>query len=85
MMSQNKQSEAWGPKPLIPALRKQRQADLCEFEASLHYKASCGTARALTQINSVSKSKMRENTQSKNPSHYFKTECPKKYFFSQYI
>ena len=26
--------------PLIPALRKQRQADLCEFEASLVYKGS---------------------------------------------
>jgi hypothetical protein len=31
---------AWGLKPLIPALGKQRQADLCEFEASLVYKAS---------------------------------------------
>ena len=31
--------------PLIPALRKQRQADLCEFEASLVYIASSRTAR----------------------------------------
>ena len=26
--------------PLIPALRRQRQADLCEFEASLVYRDS---------------------------------------------
>ena len=32
--------------PLIPALRRQRQADLCEFEASLVYIASSRTARA---------------------------------------
>jgi hypothetical protein len=30
--------------PLIPALRKQRQADLCEFKASLVYRASFRTA-----------------------------------------
>jgi hypothetical protein len=24
--------------PLIPAIRRQRQADLCEFEASLFYR-----------------------------------------------
>ena len=31
---------------LIPALRKQRQADLCEFEVSLVYKSISRTARA---------------------------------------
>ena len=35
--------------PLIPALRSQRQADLSEFEASLVYKVSSGTARAITR------------------------------------
>ena len=33
--------------PLIPALEKQRQADLCEFEASLVYRASSSIARAI--------------------------------------
>ena len=32
--------------PLIPTLERQRQEDLCEFEARLVYKASCRTARA---------------------------------------
>jgi len=39
---------------LIPALGRQRQADLCEFEASLVYKVSAKTVRA-TQKNPVSK------------------------------
>ena len=34
--------------PLIPALRRQRQVDLQEFEASLVYRASFRTARAVT-------------------------------------
>ena len=38
---------------MIPALRRQRQVDLCEFEASLVYKASSRTARAVTQRNPV--------------------------------
>jgi hypothetical protein len=40
---------------LIPALRGQRQADF-EFEASLVYKVSSRTARAI-QRNAVSKNK----------------------------
>jgi len=40
--------------PLVPALRRQRQVDLCEFEASLVYGASSRMARA-TQRNPVSK------------------------------
>jgi hypothetical protein len=31
---------------LIPALRRQRQVDLCEFENSLDYRSSVRTARA---------------------------------------
>jgi len=38
---------------LIPALRRERQADLCEFEASLVYRVSCRTDRD-TQRNLVS-------------------------------
>ena len=40
---------------LIPALGRQRQADLCEFEASLVYRVSSRTARTVIQRNSVSK------------------------------
>ena len=29
----------WWYRPLIPALGRQRQADLCEFKASLVYKS----------------------------------------------
>jgi hypothetical protein len=39
--------------PLVLALRRQRQADLHEFEASLFYRVNSKTARA-TQIDSVS-------------------------------
>ena len=46
--------------PLIPALGRQRQIDLCEFEASLVYKASSRTARAVTTKNPVSKNKTKE-------------------------
>ena len=42
---------------LIPALGRQRQADLCEFKASLVYEASSRTARPVSQRNPVSKSK----------------------------
>ena len=43
------------PTPLIQELRRQRQANLCEFEASLVYRVSSRTARAVTQRNPVSK------------------------------
>jgi hypothetical protein len=39
----------------VPALGRQRQVDLCELEASLVYKVSSRTARAVTQRNFVSK------------------------------
>ena len=32
--------------PLIPALRRQRQVDFCEFKASLVYRASFKTAKS---------------------------------------
>ena len=40
---------------MIPALGRQRQADLCEFETSLVYRASSMTGSKATQRNSVSK------------------------------
>jgi hypothetical protein len=39
-----------------PCIGRQRQADICEFEASLVYRASSRTAKA-TQRNPVSKKK----------------------------
>jgi hypothetical protein len=39
----------------IPALRKQRQVDLWEFQASLVYRVSSRTARTLYRKNPVSK------------------------------
>jgi hypothetical protein len=43
--------------PLIPALGRQRQVDLCEFEASLVYKVCSWIARVVTQRNFVSTKK----------------------------
>jgi hypothetical protein len=39
---------------LIPALKRQREVDLCEFKTSLVYRENSRTAGA-TQINPVSK------------------------------
>ena len=46
----------WWYTPLIPAPRKQRQADIYEFKASLVYTASSRTARA-TRRNPMSNNK----------------------------
>ena len=46
--------------PLILALWRQRQEDLCEFKASLVYRGSSRTARDATQRNPVSKNKMKQ-------------------------
>jgi hypothetical protein len=40
--------------PLIPTLQRERQVDLCELEASLVYRVSSRTARAIER-NLVSK------------------------------
>ena len=45
----------WWRTPLIPALGRQRLADLCEFKASLIYKMNSRTARTVTQRNPVLK------------------------------
>jgi hypothetical protein len=39
-------SGQWWRTPLIPALRMQRQADLCEFKVSLVYRSSSRTVMA---------------------------------------
>ena len=49
---------SWWSILLIPALRRQRQEDLCDFKASLVYRVSSRTART-TQRNTVSKNKTR--------------------------
>ena len=52
----------WWCTPLIPALGKQRQVDLCVFEASLVYRVSSRTARA-AQRNPVLKTKQNKKQQ----------------------
>jgi hypothetical protein len=46
----------------MPALGRQKQGDLCEFEASLVYKASSRAARAVTRGNPVLKNKTNKQT-----------------------
>ena len=45
----------WRCTPLIPALRRQRQVDVCESEASLVYRASSRTGSKATRRNPVLK------------------------------
>jgi hypothetical protein len=46
---------------LIPALRRQKQADLCEFEASLVYKMNSRTARAVHRNHILENKKIKIN------------------------
>jgi hypothetical protein len=45
--------------PLIPALGRQRQEDLCEFRVSLVYRVSSKTSR-VTQRNPVLENKIKQ-------------------------
>ena len=57
----------WWRTPLIPAPRKQRQMDVCEFEASLFYRVSSRTAKN-TYRDAVSKqNKTKEKKGEKDP------------------
>ena len=51
VLSQNKINQVgwWWHTTLIPALGRQRQVDLCEFQVSLGYRTNSRTARAVTQ------------------------------------
>jgi hypothetical protein len=40
--------QTWWYRLLMPALRRQKQVDLCEFKASLVYRESSRIARAIT-------------------------------------
>ena len=51
-----KEAGQWWRMPVIPALGRYRQADVCEFEVSLDYKVSSRIARA-TQRNPILKNK----------------------------
>jgi len=46
-LRKNNTLRQWWFTPLTPALRRQRLADLCEFEASLVYRGSSRTAKAI--------------------------------------
>ena len=52
--------------PLIMALRRQKQAGLCEFEASLVYRASSRTSFKATQRNPASKNQKRKRNGNPN-------------------
>jgi hypothetical protein len=52
----------WLYTPLIPALWKQRQVDLCEFKASLIYSVSSRSARATQRTLVSKKQKNLQNT-----------------------
>ena len=56
----------WWCTPLTPALRRQRQADLYEFEASLVYIVSSRTVRAVTHRNPVLKTTTTKSLKTKN-------------------
>ena len=66
--------------PFVPALERQRQVNLCEFEASLVYRVSSRTARD-TQRNPVPKTNQQPTNQPKTKQN--KTKTPKIMFYPQ--
>jgi hypothetical protein len=65
----------WWRTPLILALRRQRQRDLCDFKTSLVNRVSSKTARA-TQRNPILEKKIKNKLELKLP--LFKIELKKK-------
>ena len=61
--------------PLIPALGRQRQADVCEYEASLVYRASSRTIKA-TLRNPV----MKNQNQTKQKHKKLPWSCDFRFF-----
>jgi hypothetical protein len=60
--------------PLILALGRQKEADLLEFEASLVYRMSSRTARAVKQRNSILKNQIKvNNNKNETPAHAHST------------
>ena len=60
--------------PLVPELDRQRQVDLCKFEAYLVYRVSSRTVRAVTQRNPV----LKQNKQQQQKQKVFLTHTFKK-------
>jgi hypothetical protein len=50
---------------MIPALRREKQAEVCEFKASLVYKVNSSTARVVIQRNPVLKIKTKQHNNNK--------------------
>ena len=55
--------------PLIPAFRRQRRVDFCEFEDSLVYRESCRTARATWRKPCLKKTKPKSELVFRMSSH----------------
>jgi hypothetical protein len=67
---QDGSSVCWCP-PLFPALRRQRQVDLCQFEANLFYIMSYRPATAwslFVKQNKTKQNKTKQNKTNKNNS-----------------
>ena len=63
--------QVWWCCPLIPAVRRQKQVDFCEFKASLVYKVSPGEAGLVILktlvLKKQNKTKQQTNKQTKPP------------------
>lgn len=57
--------EVWWGTSSVPALRRQKLAEFCEFEASMAYKSSPGQPGLLDR-ETVFKSKTKQNKKKKN-------------------
>lgn len=57
-----RQAGQWWHRPLISALGRQRQVNLCEFEASLVYRASSRIGFKATQRNPMLEKKINKTT-----------------------